>query len=364
MNARKLIDQSKVVYWKIRRPKSYLLSYTKRVQRYWKRQLHLLHARTRAVIHCNVFRYRKLLDKKLRHRPIVAISLIEHFGDIVACEPVSRYVRAHYPDAYIIWFVKAPYAELLQYNPHIDELIQVYCLTEWMHFAKSCLFDKIIDLHLQHRECEICEIPLNKQHVHPLITLKNYYYHGNLLSVFCESAGLPRIDKQPRVYIDQHVRKRVNSFSLPDKYVVFHCLSNDSRRDWQPAKWVELARIITKTFELPIVEVGLKPLVKELHCGMYIDLCGKLSLLETAEIIRSAEFFVGVDSGPAHLANAVGTFGIILIGQLGNFNKYMPYSGSYQDGRNACIIYGDGPLSLIPVEQVSRVIADRLRQVT
>ena len=60
-----------------------------------------------------------------------------------------------------------------------------------------------------------------------------------------------------------------------------------------------------------------------------ISLFNRLPILQTAEVIRRARFFIGVDSGPAHLANAVQTPGIVLLGRLGKFRQYMPFTGFY-----------------------------------
>jgi len=35
--------------------------------------------------------------------------LLEHLGDIVACEPVVRHLKEKYPDSYFIWGVKQAY---------------------------------------------------------------------------------------------------------------------------------------------------------------------------------------------------------------------------------------------------------------
>ena len=42
------------------------------------------------------------------------------------------------------------------------------------------------------------------------------------------------------------------------------------------------------------------------------NLCGQTGIAESAEIIRRATLFIGIDSGPSHLANAVKTPGVIL----------------------------------------------------
>ena len=52
---------------------------------------------------------------------------------------------------------------------------------------------------------------------------------------------------------------------------------------------------------------------------MYLNLSNKLSILSTAEVIKRSSIFIGLDSGPSHIANAVGTKGIILMGDYYHF---------------------------------------------
>jgi heptosyltransferase III len=288
-------------------------------------------------------------------RKIVVINLIEHFGDIVACEPVSRYIRRIRPDAFIFWSVRRPYQELIAYNSNVDQVLPVMCLSEWMLLKKSGLFDEIVDLQLQKRECPLCRRPLLKDAGNVEITVENYYDYGNLLAVFCQSAGIPVIEDQPQLYIPDETVHRVDLLGLPERFIVFHCTSNEESRDWEQDKWRNLRKNIIGDFHLPIVEIGLQPL-HEFPSDCYINLTGLLSLLETAEVIKRAVLFIGIDSGPAHLANAVGTFGIILLGEYRNYRQYMPYSGSYKAGENARIIHADGPAASISEENVYEVV--------
>lgn len=313
-----------------------------------------------------VFRNYSLLQwrkyKLMRERPsrqIIAISLIEHFGDIVACEPVSRYIRHLYPKAYIIWFVRKPYRELIAYNPFVDQVAVLHCLTEWIALTKSKFFDDIVDLHIQERICPICRLPLRKVKGCSDITLENYYRFGGLLSVFSQGAGLPPLHDQPAVYIPHKVRAKVNGFQLPSEFIVIHCLSNEASRDWEPLKWQELIERLTMMLHCNVVEVGLKPLVDE-RLPNYLSLCGQLSLLETAEVIQRAKLFIGIDSGPAQLANAVGTFGIILLGHYRAFQRYSPYSGNFTTSTGAHLLYEDGPVAAMSVERVYQAVEMRL----
>ena len=53
----------------------------------------------------NILRLAKL---KMRFplRKKIYIGLTEHLGDIIAAEPILRYLRKKYPEAYITWFAK------------------------------------------------------------------------------------------------------------------------------------------------------------------------------------------------------------------------------------------------------------------
>jgi len=60
----------------------------------------------------------------------IVIGLIEHIGDIVACEPVARYLKLNHPKDHISWVVRREFRELVDTNPYIDETITVDCLTD------------------------------------------------------------------------------------------------------------------------------------------------------------------------------------------------------------------------------------------
>ncbi|MCI0723370.1 MAG: glycoside hydrolase family 99-like domain-containing protein, partial [Acidobacteria bacterium] len=293
-------------------------------------------------------------EKKAFH---IGIGLVEHFGDIVACEPVVRYLKKQSPDVEISWVVREPYRELLDSNPYIDRTIAVECLTDWIKLVAHGAFDRVVDLHVNDRICQQCRLPLSKTSGDVSVTGDTYFNYGSLLRSFCLGAGLPPLEEQPRVYVSEEVVKAVDRLELPDTFVVIHCRSNETYKDWDAGKWNALAEHVVKAFRTPVVEVGLEPILAS-HIPSYINLCGKTSLLETAEIIKRAALFVGVDSGPAHLANAVNTYGIVVMGQIGPFKTYNPFTGGYADGSNAVLIRNEnGPATDIPLDIVKQAVA-------
>ncbi|MDA4630492.1 hypothetical protein NZA98_05080, partial [Escherichia coli] len=92
----------------------------------------------------------------------------------------------------------------------------------------------------------------------------------------------------------------------------------------------ELVSWLQRELGIAVVEVGsLKKQALPSPLEGTIDLVNKTPLLATAEVIRRAKFFIGIDSGPAHMANAVGVPGIILLGRIGVFRNYNPFSGHF-----------------------------------
>ncbi len=321
-----------------------------------------LHSAWLALDLCRAFwrGFRYLRESRRSGRRLVCITLIEHMGDIVACEPVARQVRGEEQDALIVWCAKSDYVQIIALFPEIDGFIPVRCLTSWIALRRWARFDRIVDLHINGRTCLTCRIPLRKHEGDLRISLENYYHHGSLLASFSLSAGLPALVAGPVLRIPDEVAQRVNRFGLPDRTVVIHCCSNESCRDWEASHWRQLIDALHGRYGVTIVEIGARSTLERPDSTKYRNLCGKCSILESAELIKRALLFVGVDSGPAHLANAVATFGVILLGDYLSFRHYTPYSGAYADGSGAVLLRAHGEASFIQAAEVIDAVAGRL----
>jgi ADP-heptose:LPS heptosyltransferase len=284
---------------------------------------------------------------------LVAIGLVEHIGDIVSSEPVVRHIREKYSAAFLIWCVREPYCQLAESFGLADAVVSVNCLTEWILLRKLAPFDDVVDLHINGQACSICPIPLKKTEDNSGINIRNYYNFGSLTEVRAKIAGIALADTQPRLQVPESVTDRVDSLELPDRFVTIHARSEQTVRDWVDERWFKLAENICGELNISLVEIGLVTCMPSKPNGSHIiDLCGRLSLLETAEVIRRSEIFIGIDSGPAHLANAVGTPGIILLGSYFGLTSRVPYSGSYSRPEKCQIIRTSGPMENISVEEV------------
>jgi hypothetical protein len=302
--------------------------------------VHMLGALARAAV--TWFRLRRRLGRISGGRPTLAIVLVERIGDIVAAEPIARLARSRFPA--------------------IDDVIAVGCLTEWLLLEPLGLFDHVWNLHMNGADCPRCQIARDDPTVAP--NRRDYYRYGNLLTVQCLCAGLPPVDDGPRLAPPAEAVAAITALALPPRRVVLHAVSSDDERKWTVGKWRDLvARILAADRAAIIVEIGLVSHVIRRDEARQRALCGRLSPLETAALISSSALFVGIDSGPAHIANAVGTPGVILLGRYRGFQSYTPYSGGYADGGRATLLRADGPAAELTVDAVFAAVMARLESV-
>lgn len=297
---------------------------------------------------------KKLRGIKSSLRPgqkFICIGLVQHFGDIVAAEPVARHLRRENPDAYLVWLVGAPYRELVSSHPALNEVLTISCVAEHSQLAAIAPVDQFVDLHLDLCLCPKLHVLHRKRQGDSSINVFNYFRHGSLLEAFSKSAGLPPLTDAPMLSVPSAVQRMMDQIAQREPFFVIHTTSNERSRDWDPGHWVKLAQILSATFQVRIVEVGLRSSLGPSAAGV-INLCGKLSLLQTADLIRRCSGFLGVESGPAHVANAFQRPSVILLGSYRAFRRYNPYTGFLSTHAEAMLIQWDGPVASIPLEIV------------
>ena len=93
-----------------------------------------------------------------------------------------------------------------------------------------------------------------------------------------------------------------------DKYIVF-CMEaansrkGDAYRCWNEKYYFEIANKCYANFGLKSVFVGTNTTVQIPNENHLIDLRKKLNLYELATLLKSAEQYIGNDTGPLHIAN-------------------------------------------------------------
>ena len=98
-----------------------------------------------------------------------------------------------------------------------------------------------------------------------------------------------------------------------DKYITVHDWAFNGRqtKSWFVDYWERLVRLLKKEYALPIVQIGGAG-EECLHAD--IDLRGKTSFGESAEILKHSSLHIDNESTPAHICAGVGTPCVVLCG--------------------------------------------------
>jgi ADP-heptose:LPS heptosyltransferase len=132
---------------------------------------------------------------------------------------------------------------------------------------------------------------------------------------------------------------------IPDeKYFLIFPFSRVPGRSWPIDHFVELIRRILKETQwkgyvcgAPGDWAGGEAVVSQ--CGPRMkNFCGKISMADLPRWVRGAEFIVGNESGPVHIAAAVHVPCVAILGG-GHFGRFLPYSKNSREQFDAEVVY-------------------------
>ena len=114
-------------------------------------------------------------------------------------------------------------------------------------------------------------------------------------------------------------------------FIVIHPGSARAEKYWRPERWAEVIAFCQRELgRRCVLTGGLDPFEREhlarIHASLAAsgqtcpDLSGRLDLVTLAAVLKRAALFVGMDSGPAHLAAAWGRPQIVLFGPTNPFH--------------------------------------------
>jgi len=296
---------------------------------------------------------------RLRGRNPCAIILLERMGDIAACGPVARELKTRDPEAWVLWICTARFADLARAIPGVDSVLSIDSLDHISRLMPELSKWTVVDLTLRGKTFEDKVREWTKSSGDPAVTTESYYHYGPLLRAMCLGAGFELRDDRPLLNKVPTADREVDHFALPESFVAIHCTSDESARNWNAEGWRELVLEVLSSGR-HVVEIGHKPSGLFDNHPLYRDLTGRTSIPGTAELLRRARLFIGIDSGPAHLANAVDTPGLILLGRYRVFDHYFPYTGAYASGTRALILQHHEECPFIPTPVVLKALRDLL----
>jgi heptosyltransferase-3 len=159
---------------------------------------------------------------------------------------------------------------------------------------------------------------------------------------------------QPR---EMELARRVLTPLQGINFITMNLGGKVSDKDWGDANWTELLRLMAPQyapFALVLLgsadEFNRSDRIAATWPGRTLNLCGELSPRESAAVMQRATFFVGHDSGPMHLASAVGTPCVAMFGDFNRPRQWHPFGEKHQ------VIHSmRGVLQISPEEVYARI---------
>ncbi len=291
-------------------------------------------------------------------------------GDIVLALPALSGLRRSFPDAKISWLIRSDFMPLLENHPHLTDIIPFnrrFLGKAWFHPAafgslvsliwrlRRSKFDAVFDLQGLFRTASLSWLSGCKKrfgmanarefaHIFYTNKVRQNLECVHLVDYYLkiiQTAGAADLRVQFILPQQQDAADSVNRLLAcygitPGNYVVFVPGSAHRDKCWPIERFAALADKISSQFNLPIVVIGVpseKSFIDRLETIASVpmaNLVGLTFLSEMLAMLRAARLVVSNDTGPGHIAAALG-IPIVMIFGRSNPARVAPY------GRENCV---------------------------
>jgi len=265
-------------------------------------------------------------------------------GDVIHALPVVQAIKDAAPHLTLGWVVRRRCADILTGNPSIDALYvlpdkpslrEIFQLRRDLHSAHYDMALDMQGLSLSGLVTRLSGAPVrvgwdrNREGnalflTHPLIPGKAKDRHEiDLLYGFADALGVhaqhPEFASQPYLAAENAAQAEQWLSDLPKPRIALNVGASRAYKRWPLENWIEAASALTESGR-SVVFVGDKndaEVVAQITphlTAKFVSLAGKTSLRELASVLAACDLLVSGDSGPMHLAVAVGTPTIAIFG--------------------------------------------------
>jgi ADP-heptose:LPS heptosyltransferase len=286
--------------------------------------------------------------------PSILIILMGSLGDVARGLCLVSHIKAHLPESRITWLVEPKCADLVGLHPQIDHVIEfkrkrsMAAMWDLYQKLQKEHFDITLDLqrHLKSGFFSLLSgakrrIGFHRKNAKELNWLFNNesipYYHENLPKLdhylkFTEHLGLPEPDSLDFGLNSLEINRLVPPavVEIQNSFLAVVMGSSWESKDWSFEGHCNLVQHVIKSQNRHVVLLGgsdqwtvAEKLIEKADSPNIINLTGN-SLIEMTAVLKAAAAAVGPDSGPGHLAAAVGTPYVTLFGPT-PASRHVPY---------------------------------------
>lgn len=300
----------------------------------------------------------------MKHQKRILVVATRRIGDVLLTTPLIRSLRRAWPEARIEVLVFAGTEGILANNPDIDQVITVAPRPPFLQHIRLLLrlwrsYDLAVSTMSSDRPtlyariasgyC-VGEVDPGAKHEwkRKLLSLSaesdNLNTHTVLMHLkLADLLGIPRSHEMVVAWRKEDEATVNNVLPFDPKvqaYVVLHAHPMYVYKAWRREAWVELAAWLNKQ-GLRIVltggnnaeEVASVQELQKLLPADTVEVAGKLSFSGVAYLLSNARAYVGPDTVVTHLAAAIGTPTVALLGPT-NPVKWGPWPKGFMQDTN------------------------------
>lgn len=273
----------------------------------------------------------------------VLVILLGAIGDVVCGMPLVQRLRAGWPGTRIAWAVEPGAAPLLQTHAAVDEVIVfrrgqgTAALIEFLRAVRDSRPDLTLDLqrHFKSGLTSWCSGAARRVGFHwrnsregnrlfntdSIWPVRDFTPKLSHFLRFADYLGVPHVPVSFGLQATPAERQHVAPLLAPagEPLAALHIGSTWASRQWLSQPTAALCRAL-RTRGLGVVLVGgpadvpFALAVLAAGAGDVVNCVGRTSLREVIAVMERAAVAIGPDSGPMHIASAVGTPVVALFG--------------------------------------------------
>lgn len=266
----------------------------------------------------------------------ILVIRLGSLGDVVHALPAVASLKHSFPRSHLSWIIKPQWAPLLEGNPYVDEIIpyqrsaaglaEVWRRLRRERFQLAVDFQGLIQSSLVAAAARAEKIVgLDRSQAREPLAAMVY-------STAVRTAAVHRVDRYLELAAAAGATNKLTTFPLPQgepegvlpegPFVLASPLAGWTAKQWPFEYWEELAAGL----KIPLVLNGPPGAAETLARveGALVHTSGIPGLIDAT---RRAAAVVGVDSGPLHLAAALGKRGVAIYGPT-DPASHGPYGGT------------------------------------
>lgn len=299
----------------------------------------------------------------MSHPKNIIVRMPNWLGDLIMATPVIADLRAHFPEATITAMCQSSLAPVLKHDPNLNEVYGYKRPSGWIHHPEHwAIIEK-----LRYGKYDLGVLLTNSFSSAWWFWLgrvkKRIGFAGNVRSLLLSKAvafppetetqhlvltykallkplGIPLSNTSPRLYITPEERDEANALLkrfgvIVGKHTIVGInpgAAYGTAKCWLPDRFHAVTQKLIEDPNVRVIYFGdpagasvVNEICKDLP-EQVINLAGKTSLRELMALVNTCSVFLTNDSGPMHMASALGIPLVALFGSTSDV-KTGPYAG-------------------------------------